>query len=183
MSEITGKKVAILATSGFEQSELEVPKEKLQAAKVEVDIVAPEGGQIRAWRHGEWTDEVEVDKVLTDANAEDYDALMLPGGVINPDNLRRDPEAIAFIQAMHGAGKPVAAICHGPWLLAEADLLRGRRATSYPSIQTDLKNAGCTWSDEEVVIDENLITSRKPDDLDAFCDAFMEALADTARAA
>lgn len=183
MSKVSDKKVAILATDGFEQSELEVPQKKLTEAGATVHVVSLEPGTIRGWKGTDWGSDVDVDGVLDDAKPEDYDALVLPGGVINPDILRTQPKAIDFIKAMHGAGKPVAAICHGPWLLAEADLLRGRRVTSYSSIQTDIKNAGGQWSDESVVIDDGLITSRKPDDLEVFCDTVEEALADAARAA
>ncbi|MEX0921733.1 MAG: type 1 glutamine amidotransferase domain-containing protein [Rhodovibrionaceae bacterium] len=183
MTEIAGKLIAILATSGFEQSELEVPRKRLKEAGLDVDIVAPEAGKIRGWKGTDWGDEVAVDKTLEEADPADYDALVLPGGVINPDQLRTKPEAVSFIQQVHGAGKPVAAICHGPWLLVEADLLRGRRATSYPSIRTDVENAGAQWSDEEVVADGGLITSRKPDDLDAFCDALLDALEQATKAA
>lgn len=183
MTEVSDKKVAILATHGFEQSELEVPQQKLKESGATVHVVSLKPGTIRGWDHTDWGNDVGVDAVLDEVEAADYDALVLPGGVINPDSLRTEPKAIEFIKAFHEAGKPIAAICHGPWLLAEADLLQGRRVTSYPSIQTDVKNAGGQWSDEEVVIDNTLITSRKPDDLEAFCDCIEEALADAARAA
>lgn len=183
MSKVSDKKVAILATDGFEQSELEVPQKKLKEAGAIVHVISLEPGTICGWKGTDWGHDVGVDTVLDEAKPEDYDALVLPGGVINPDLLRTQPKAIDFIKAVHEAGKPVAAICHGPWLLAEADLVRGRRVTSFHSIQTDVKNAGGQWSDEDVVIDGGLITSRTPDDLDVFCNAVEEALADAARAA
>ncbi len=183
MTDLTGKAIAILATSGFEQSELEVPRKRLKEASLDVDVISLEAGKIRGWRGDNWGDEVAVDKTLAEADAAHYSALVLPGGVINPDILRSKPDAVAFIKQVHEAGKPVAAICHGPWLLAEADLLRGCRATSYPSLRTDVENAGAEWSDERVVRDGQLITSRKPEDLDAFCDAILDSLEQAAQAA
>ncbi|GAB3015049.1 type 1 glutamine amidotransferase domain-containing protein [Bowmanella dokdonensis] len=167
---LQGKKVAILATNGFEQSELTSPKQALQDAGAEVHIVSPEKGKIRGWENTDWGDEVQVDKTLSEAKAEDYHALVLPGGLFNPDALRQDEHAVRFVQSFFkpGYNKPVGAICHGPWLLAEAGVLEGRKVTSYPSIQTDLKNAGGDWVNEEVVCDNGLVTSRKPDDLPAF---------------
>ena len=170
------KRVAILATHGFEQSELVEPRQRLKDAGFQVDVVAPEAGEIRGWKEKDWGDAVPVDKVLGDASAGDYDALVLPGGVINPDKLRTEPEAVAFVQAFDRAGKPLAAICHGQWLLAEAGVAKGRELTSYQSIRTDMENAGARWRDAEVVVDGHLITSRKPDDTPAFSGAVINAL-------
>ena len=169
-NKLSGKKVAILATDGFEQSELESPREALLAAGAEVDVISLQSGSIKGWSGKNWGNDVSVDKTLEEANAKDYDGLVLPGGLINPDTLRQDKQAIRFIQGFFSdnANKPVAAICHGPWLLAEAGVLQGRKVTSYASIQTDLKNAGAQWVDEDVVVDNGLVTSRFPDDLAAF---------------
>lgn len=170
MSEtsLEGCRVAILATNGFEHSELFEPKEALEDVGAEVHVVAPEAGQIKSWQSKNWGEPAHVDLSLDDANPEDYDALVLPGGVMNPDALRINPDAIDFIRAFVDAGKPIAAICHGPWTLIEADAVRGRVMTSWPSLRTDLVNAGAKWVDEEVVADKGLITSRKPADLPAF---------------
>jgi protease I len=167
---LAGKKVAILATNGFEQSELTSPRDALLNAGAEVDIISQRGGEITGWSGKNWADEVKVDKTLDEVKAEYYDGLVLPGGLINPDTLRQDKNAIHFIQGFFSdtANKPVAAICHGPWLLAEAGVLKGRKVTSYSSISTDLKNAGADWVDEPVVVDNGLVTSRNPDDLPAF---------------
>lgn len=171
-------KVAILATDGFEHSELAEPKRLLEQAGIKVSIIAPgDSRQIRGWNLKNWGDPVEVDQALARANADDYDALVLPGGVMNPDKLRQIPEAIAFVQAFSDASKPIAAICHGPWTLINADLVKGRKLTSWPSLRRDLENAGAEWVDEEVVADGQLITSRKPDDIPAFSHAVIEALA------
>lgn len=177
MPSLAGKQVAVLATDGFEQSELQEPKRLLESWGAQVDVIAPgEASSIRGWDKKDWGDSVPVDKRLQQAQAGDYDALVLPGGVINPDNLRTEPTAIAFIQSFASAGKPVAAICHGPWLLAESGLVRDRQVTSWPSLKTDLSNAGGRWEDQEVVVDGNLITSRKPDDIPAFAQAVAKAL-------
>lgn len=169
-NKLSGKKVAILAADGFEQSELESPREALLAAGAEVDVISLQSGSIKGWSGKNWADDVSVDKTLDEADATDYDGLVLPGGLINPDTLRQDKQAIQFIQGFFSdnTNKPVAAICHGPWLLAEAGVLQGRKVTSYASIQTDLKNAGAQWVDEDVVVDNGLVTSRFPDDLAAF---------------
>jgi protease I len=167
-STLTGLKVAILATDGFEQSELSEPRKALQEAGADTEIVSLKPGRIRGWKAKQWGDEVEVDATLDDADPKDYDALVLPGGVMNPDTLRTQPQAIAFVKAFVDAGKPIAAICHGPWTLIEAGAVRGHRMTSWPSLQTDLRNAGAVWVDQEVVVDGKLITSRKPADLPAF---------------
>jgi len=166
--QLNGKKVAILATDGFEQSELAQPKKALEAAGATTHIVSPESGSIKGWKDQNWGDEFRVDVKLSDANAADYNALVLPGGVMNPDKLRLEKDAVAFVKAFFEAGKPVAAICHGPQILIEADVVDGRKMTSYPSLKTDLINAGADWVDEEVVCDQGLVTSRKPADLDAF---------------
>jgi len=175
--QLQGKKIAILATDGFEQSELQEPKRLLESWGAEVEVIAPDDKQqIRGWQHTDWGDNVPVDLGLSAARADAYDALVLPGGVMNPDTLRREPKAVSLVQAFAKAGKPVAAICHGPWLLAESGLVRDREVTSWPSLKTDLSNAGGRWKDAEVVVDGQLITSRKPDDIPAFADAVAKAL-------
>lgn len=171
-----GKKVAILATDGFEQSELLEPKKALHEAEVETEIIAPKSGTIRGWNMKQWGDEILVNKSLDQADPEEYDALMLPGGVMNPDHLRMNPKAVQFVKSFVESGKLVAAICHGPWTLIEADAVRGKTFTSWPSLQTDLRNAGANWVDKEVVRDGQFISSRKPDDIPAFSDAIIEAL-------
>ncbi|ATI43569.1 protease (plasmid) [Pacificitalea manganoxidans] len=174
MTAITDAKILILATDGFEQSELKVPHQKLKDAGAEVHIVSPEGDAIKGWDEKNWGETIPADRKLSDVSADDYHALVLPGGQINPDILRTIPEAVSLVKAFHDSGKIIAAICHGPWLLVEADVVRGRDVTSYPSIQTDLKNAGGNWQDAEVVTDRGIITSRKPDDLDAFVSKIIE---------
>jgi protease I len=174
---LSGKTIAILATDRFEQSELTEPLKALRAAGATVHVVAPHGGQIQGMQHHDPGDPVAVDKTLEEARPESYDGLVLPGGVANPDELRTNRKAIGFIRAVYDGGKPIAAICHGPWTLVEADVVRGRQVTSWPSLQTDLKNAGASWSDREVVIDGGLVTSRKPDDLPAFNRAVIEIFA------
>lgn len=176
--DLSGKKVAILVAHGFEQVELTEPRKALTEAGARADIVSPAKGRVKGWKHDHWGDELEVDVPLAEATPDDYDALVLPGGQMNPDNLRIDDDAVAFTRAFIDAGKPVAAICHGPWTLVEADAVRGRRMTSYPSIKTDLRNAGADWVDEEVVVDGGLITSRNPDDLPAFNRTLVEAIAE-----
>ena len=175
---LAGKKVAILATNGFEQDELLSPLKALRAAQASVKIVSPEKGRIKAWKYTDWGKKVKVDLPLSEANAGDFDALVLPGGVINPDHLRREPAAVEFVRAFFNSGKPVAAICHGPQMLIEADVVRGRKLTSFSSIKTDLKNAGAEWVDQEVVVDNGLITSRSPDDLEAFNAKMVEEIAE-----
>jgi protease I len=170
------KRIAILATNGFEQSELTGPRERLRDAGFQVDIVSPESGEIRGWKDKDWGDAVGVDVTLDSASPDDYDALVLPGGVINPDNLRTNADAMDFVRAFDRARKPLAAICHAPWLLAEAGVVKGRELTSWPSVRTDLQNAGARWKDAEVVTDGHLITSRKPDDVPAFSQAVIDAL-------
>jgi deglycase len=166
--QLKGKRFAILATNGFEQSELEEPKRALEAAGAKADVVSLSQGQIRGWKHTDWGSSVAVDVTIDQANPDHYEGLVLPGGVINPDKLRMDPEAVDFVRAFATAGKPIAAICHGPWTLINAGAVRGRKMTSWPSLQADLQNAGAQWVDEPVVVDGGLITSRKPDDLPAF---------------
>jgi protease I len=175
--KLNGRRIAILATSGFEQSELVEPQKSLKEAGARVDVVSPKEGRIRGWKIDDWGDEVAVDVPLAKADAEDYDALVLPGGVLNPDQLRTDATAVGFVRSFFEQHKPVAAICHGPWTLVEADVLTGRRVTSYPSIRSDLVNAGAHWEDSEVVEDDGLVTSRKPDDIPAFNRKIIEVVA------
>ena len=174
MSDIKDAKIAILSTNGFEQSELFEPKRQLEAASATVIVVSPESGSIKGWDEDNWGKSVDVDLSLDEARVEDFDALVLPGGQINPDLLRANEKAVSFVRDYFNTGKPLAAICHAPWLLVEAGVVDGRRVTSYHSIQTDVKNAGGKWEDSEVVVDQALITSRKPDDLDAFCARIIE---------
>jgi protease I len=177
---LTGKRIAILATDGFEQSELEKPKEALENAGAAVDVIAPvkgtKNGKIRAWETAGWGDSVKVDVKLSDAEPDEYDMLVLPGGVMNADHLRTELDAVNFAMEIAARGTPIAAICHGAWTLIEGDLVRGRTMTSWPSLQTDLRNAGANWVDEEVVEDEGLITSRNPEDIPAFSRKIIEVL-------
>src|ERR1700751_3404755 len=175
---LKGKKVAILATDGFEQVELTEPKKALEQAGASTEVIAPKSGEIRGWKFTEWGDSVKVDKTLENAKPGDYDVLVLPGGVINPDHLRMNEKALRFVKDFAQSGKLVAAICHGPWTLVEAGVVKGHTMTSWPSIKTDLKNAGANWVDKEVVLDGNFITSRKPDDLPAFNQKVIEEIAD-----
>lgn len=177
MKELNGKKVAILVADGFEQAELTEPQRALEEAGAETIIVSPAQGKVKGWNHTEWGDELPVDLALDEAQAEDFDALLLPGGVMNPDKLRRNPKALQFVRSFFDAGKPVASICHGPWTLIDAGVAKGRQMTSYETIQMDLKNAGVRWEDREVVVDGNLVTSRKPDDIPAFNQAMIEVFA------
>ena len=178
MPKLDGKKIAILATDGFEQSELVEPKKRLEQEGATTHVIAPKTGQIRGWNMKDWGDSVDVDVPLDNAQLGDYDALVLPGGVINPDKLRTVDRAVSFVREFFQSGKPVAAICHGPWMLIEAGVIRGCRATSYHSIKTDMKNAGAEWVDQEVVTDRGLVTSRSPDDLNAFCSKLVEEIAE-----
>ncbi len=176
MPAVNDARILILATMGFEQSELEVPRDRLRAAGATVDLATPGGDDIRGWNGDTWGDQAEAQLALAEARAEDYDALVLPGGQINPDILRTIPEAVDLLRAFAEAGKPVAAICHAPWLVIEAGLAKGRRMTGYGSIRTDLRNAGAEVVDDSVVADAPLITSRSPADLDDFVKAIMDAL-------
>ncbi len=178
MADISGRKVAILATHGYEQSELEHPLKALKEAGATVHVIAPEGGEIRGWDGGDWGQSVEVDHNLDAVKSADYDALVLPGGQMNPDILRANPDAVEFVRAFWDAKKPIGAICHAPWLLIEADIAKGRDMTSYHSIRKDVENAGANWHDKEVVTDLGLVTSRNPDDLPAFCDKLIEEIAE-----
>lgn len=175
---LAGCRILIMATDGFEQSELEVPLQRLEDAGAEVEIASIDDDDITGWDEDDWGDEVEVDLKIADVDTDRYDALVLPGGQINPDLLRVEDKAISIIRAFAGAGKPVAAICHAPWLLVEAGLASGKRMTSYKSIRTDVANAGAQVVDESVVVDGNIITSRCPDDLPDFCNAIVAAVAD-----
>jgi len=176
--KLNGKKVAILVPNGFEQVELTEPREALQEAGASTAIISPEDSEVKGWKHIEWGDKFPVDVALDDADSNDYDALLLPGGVMNPDKLRMNEKAVDFIKEFFTAGKPIAAICHGPWTLIEAEAVRGRTVTSWPSLKTDLRNAGAEWIDREVVVDNGLVTSRKPDDIPAFNDKMIEEFAE-----
>lgn len=173
-----GRRIAILATDGVEQSELTEPRKALDAAGAKTILVSPNADRIKAWQHGQWADEFPVDLQLERASADSFDALVLPGGVMNPDKLRTNETAVRFVKQFARAGKPIAAICHGPWLLVEADAVRDRTITSWPSLRTDIKNAGGDWVDREVVADSGLVTSRKPDDLPAFNRKLIEEFAE-----
>jgi protease I len=176
MKSLQGKKVAILTETGFEEVELTSPKEALEAAGAEVHIVSPQKQTVKAWNHDHWSIELNVDRQVDDVKEEDYDALVLPGGVMNPDKLRTNKKAVEFAKNFIESGKPVAAICHGPQTLIETGLLDGRTLTSYPSLKTDIENAGADWVDREVVVDNGLVTSRKPDDLPAFDKKMIEEI-------
>lgn len=177
MKDLKGRKIAILATNGFEESELIEPRRALEDSGAEVHIISPEKGRIKGWNHDSWSKDIGVHKTTVEANPDDYDALFLPGGVINPDKLRRDANAVEFVRTFMKNNKLVAAICHGPQMLIEADAVEGRRLTSFGSIKKDLINAGAEWVDEEVVVDNNLITSRSPQDLKAFNRRLIEEVA------
>lgn len=174
MTQITDAKILILSTHGFEQSELEVPRDDLRKAGATVHVATPDGEAIKGWKDGDWGPEAAADLKIADVDMNDYDALVLPGGQINPDILRADDEAVALIKAFGNRGAPIAAICHAPWLLIEAGLIEGRAATSYGSIKTDMKNAGAQWEDSDVVCDRAIITSRSPEDLEAFVAKIIE---------
>ncbi|HLQ20237.1 MAG TPA: type 1 glutamine amidotransferase domain-containing protein [Tabrizicola sp.] len=176
--DIQGKRIAVLATHGFEQSELEKPVAHLKAAGAEVHVVSLEAGEIKGWQGKDWGSPVTVDALLSEVSASEYDALVLPGGQMNPDLLRVEPEAIAFIKDFWSAGKVIGAICHAPWLLVEAGIARGHKMTSYGSIKTDVMNAGAEWIDAEVVTDKGLVTSRKPEDIPAFNAKLVEEIAE-----
>lgn len=166
--KLINKKVAILLTDGFEQVEMTEPRKALEQEGAVTHLISPNKDSVKGWQHTDWGDSFDVDRPLLKADASDYDALLLPGGVMNPDRLRMNPDAVAFVKAFGRAGKPIAAICHGPWTLIEAGIARGKTLTSWPSLKTDLQNAGATWVNKEVVVDNGLVTSRKPDDIPAF---------------
>lgn len=176
MATLKGKKVAILTENGFEEVELTSPKKALEEAGAEVEIVSPQKSKVKAWAHGHWSIELPVDVTIEEADPNDYDALMVPGGVLNPDKMRLNDKCVEFAQHFLQEGKPVAAICHGPQLLIETGMLEGRNMTSYPSIKTDLVNAGAEWSDREVIVDNGLVTSRSPEDLEAFNKKMIEEI-------
>jgi len=175
-SNLSGKKIAILATDGVEQAELTGPRDALERAGGKTELISLKTDSIRAWKSKEWGDNLRVDKTVEQARPEDYDALLLPGGVMNPDHLRMNAGAVDFVRQFVATGKTVAAICHGPWTLIEAGVVAGRTMTSWPSVKTDLGNAGAHWVDREVAIDGQFITSRKPDDIPAFNEALIEAV-------
>ena len=177
--ELQGKRIAILAATGVEQVELEQPRDAIEAAGAETEVLSIESGEIQAMNHDiDKGDKIPVDRLVSDASPDDYDGLLLPGGIMNPDNLRQDENAVSFVQEIFRAGKPVGVICHGPWTLVEADVVRGRTLTSYPSIRTDIRNAGGNVVDKEVVTDQGLVSSRNPDDLPAFCAKIVEEFAE-----
>lgn len=178
MATVSEKKVAILTENGFEEAELTSPKKAMENAGIKVDIVSPQKEKVKAWNHDHWSIELPVDVNLSDASIDDYDALMIPGGVLNPDKMRVNKDCVKFAKDFLASGKPVAAICHGPQLLIETGLLEGRNMTSYPSVQTDLKNAGVHWEDKEVIVDNGLITSRSPKDLEAFNKKLLEEISE-----
>lgn len=174
MPDIKQSKILIIATHGFEQAELEMPRDKLRAAGAEVTVASPDGKQIMGWDRTDWGSPADVDIKISEARESDYTALVIPGGVLNPDKLRVDEDAMKLVKAFLSSGKVVAAVCHGPWLLVQADALKGRRATSYKSIRKDVENAGANWVDEKVVVDNGIITSRNPDDLPGFISKIIE---------
>lgn len=176
--ELKGKRIAIVATDGFEQSELLKPMEALKAAGAIPEVIAPKAGSIQGMEHKTLGKKVDVDRTIGQVKSGEFAALVLPGGVANPDALRTDEKIVRFVRDFFEQHKPVAAICHGPWTLIEANVVKGRRMTSWPSLKTDLKNAGADWVDEEVVVDHGLVTSRKPDDLPAFCRKMIEEFAE-----
>ena len=176
--ELKGKRVAALVANGFEQVELTEPRKALEGAGATVQVVSPETDRVRGWNHTEWGSDVQVDRPLDQARADDYDALLLPGGVMNPDRLRMNPKAVQFVKQFFEGGKPIAVICHGPWTLVDAGVVRGVKMTSYPSVRTDLVNAGADWVDQEVVVDRGVVSSRKPDDIPAFNRKMIEEFAE-----
>jgi protease I len=177
-NELKGKRIAALVTDGFEQVELFEPRRALEQAGAHVEVIAPARGEVRGWNHKEWGETTRVDRTLDEATSDEFDGLLLPGGVINPDKLRTIPAAVEFVRRIFESGKPVAAICHGPWTLIDAGVVRGFRVTSWPSLKADLTNAGASWVDQEVVVDRGLVTSRKPDDIPAFNRKMIEEFAE-----
>jgi protease I len=177
-NELKGKRVAFLFTEGAEQVEVTEPLEAIKKAGAETEIISLDKGEVEMWQHFDKGDKIKADKAVSDADASEYDGLVLPGGVANPDLLRVDQDAVKFVRSFVEQNKPVGAICHGPWMLVESGIAKGRKVTSWPSIQTDLKNAGAEWVDQEVVVDNGLVTSRKPDDLKAFCAKIVEEFAE-----
>ena len=175
---LSGKKVAVIVTDGFDELEFRVPLNEIKKSGAETDIISIRKGKIKSWANKNWSNEYEAAYAAAEVNAEDYDALLLPGGTMNPDKLRMDADVIKFVREILAAGKPVAAICHGPWTLIETGLMPGRTVTSYPSLKSDLINAGAEWVDKEVVVDHGLVTSRNPDDLPAFCKKMLEEFAE-----
>jgi protease I len=178
--QLAGQRVAALVAKGFEQVELFEPRDALKAAGAIVEVISPEAQRVRGWNHAEWGEEIAVDRSLDDVRADDYDALLLPGGVMNPDRLRMNPKAVQFVRQFFEDGKPIAVICHGPWTLVEAEVVRGLTMTSYPSLKTDLENAGAKWVDREVVVDRGVVSSRRPADLAAFIGKMIEEFAEGA---
>lgn len=176
--QLRGKRIAALVDHGFEQVELTEPRKALQQEGATVDVISPQSGSVKGWKHTEWGDTIAVDRELKDARPDEYDGLLLPGGVMNPDHLRTNEEAVRFVKAFVDSGRPIAAICHGPWTLIEAGGVRGRRVTSWPSLATDLRNAGADWVDAECIVDNGLVTSRKPDDIPAFNRKMIEEFAE-----
>ena len=174
MGTLDGRRIAIVVANGFEQVEMTDPRRALDEAGAATDLISPEKDRVKGWQHTRWGDEFDVEVPLDEADPSDYDALLLPGGVMNPDKLRVNEKAVRFVKSFFDSGKPVAAICHGPWTLIEAGAVKGRRVTSWPSIRTDLKNAGADWVDRKVVVDSGLVTSRKPDDIPAFNEKMIE---------
>ncbi len=178
MAKLTGKRIAIVVTDGFEQVEMTEPKKALEQEGAKTVIISPKDGKVKGWKHTDWGDTFNVDMKLSDARESEFDALLLPGGAMNPDKLRLEPDAVNFVRRFFEAGKPVAAICHGPWLLIDAGVANGRTVTSWPSIRLDLRNAGAHVVDQEVVVDRGLVTSRKPDDIPAFNRKMIEEFAE-----
>lgn len=178
MKQLEGFRVAILVTDGFEQEEFETPKKELEKEGAEVTVVSIKPGKVKGWKHTDWGESFDVDKEVAQVKVDDFDGLVLPGGVMNPDKLRKDKRAVDFVRDFFDEGKPIAAICHGPWLLVEAGVIRRVTATSYDSIKTDMINAGCKWVDQPVVVDQGIITSRKPADIPAFCEKMIDVFSD-----
>lgn len=176
MPAINEAKILVISTNGFEQSELEFPRDQLRAKGATVDVATLDGKAIKGWEGDDWGREAEADAKVAEVSAEDYDAVVIPGGQINPDLLRVDQDVLELVRAFHDRGKTIAAVCHGPWVLVEAGILKGRDATSYHSIKTDVKNAGARWADKEVVADQGIVTSRQPDDLEAFVSKIVEEI-------